>query len=163
MTVKKIILLITFLNISSFAFAQGAWELGYTPIDSISESWIGKEVRIDFKSDSNDVINGIVSTFDIRKLLSNKDKITLKIKNTSVEFIEDWKLYADQGLLKDQYLKVLNEENCLIDKVIIEKTYSSKIVVKINFQDSKKCNYSCNNIVIEKNLIKGLLYRKDNY
>lgn len=35
MTIKKIILLITFLNIFSFAFAQGAWEIGYTPIDWI--------------------------------------------------------------------------------------------------------------------------------
>lgn len=160
--VNKIILFLIFFNIYAFSYSQGGWDLGYIPLDSINKSWISKEVRIDFKSTRNDNVKGLVKTFDIRKLLSNKDTVTLNIGSKFVKFIEDWKIRVDQGLLKDQYLKSVEEKECLIDKIIIEEINNSTIVVKLNFYNLNKCNYDCvQNVTIDKSLIKGFLYKKE--
>lgn len=161
-TVNKTVLFLIFFNIYTFSYSQGGWDLGYVPLDSINESWINKEVRIDFKSTNDDEIKGIVNTFAIRKLLSSKDTITLNIGDSSVKFIEDWKVYVDQGLLKNQYLKSIEAKECLIDKIIIEELNNTTIVVKLNFLNLNKCKYDCaSSVVISKFLIKGFLYKKD--
>ena len=57
------------LFISTSLFSQGAWDMKYVSIDSVNSSFIDKEVRLDFKASKNDIVNGKVSVFDIRKLL----------------------------------------------------------------------------------------------
>jgi len=52
----------TFFLASTFVvgFTQGGWNLDYIPIDSVTIDWIGKEVRLDFKSSNYDVIYGFM-------------------------------------------------------------------------------------------------------
>jgi len=104
--IKKIILcaFVLILLFNSNLIAQGGWDLVYVPVKSINSSFIGKEIRIDFKSSDKDSINGEVDVFSIRRLLSIKDTFKINLSDKPVVFTEEWKLHVDHGILKEQCL-----------------------------------------------------------
>ena len=107
---KKIACSIVILICSISAYSQGAWDINYISLGALNTSFIGKEIRIDFKASNVDTVNGEVKALAIRKLLSTKDTVSLSINNKSVRFIEHWKFYVDHGALADQYLESLTKE-----------------------------------------------------
>ena len=163
---KQLIVFIFCLGVSSLGFAQGVWDIRYTPIDSVNNNWIGREIRIDFKSFEYDTISGDVSLFKIRKLLSKKDIITLKIDDRKVKLIEDWKFYVDHGTINEQTLKELTEKQS-INEIFIVSVNDSALVVKMNFykienfKPSKMLLSDDKIVTIPKEFIKGVLYRQN--
>src|SRR5690606_38032213 len=154
------------VGVTFSGFAQGEWDMKYAPIDSVNNTWIGKEIRIDFKTSQDDVIIGNVSLFEIRKLLSKKDTVTLKVDEREIDFIEDWKFYVDHGVLSDQTLKATSEEQS-INELFIESVNDSTIIVKMNFYKPEKCKSSgmvlsdSKTITVDKKIIKGVLFRRN--
>ena len=106
-TVLALVIVPCFFSVASFA--QGAWNINYIPTRSIDSTYIGKEVRLDFKRNSSDTISGIVKSLDIRGLLSTKDTIKLEIGKDSMRFVEVWKIYVDHGVVSEQFLQCLEE------------------------------------------------------
>src|SRR5687768_1541104 len=82
------------INIKS-AFSQGSWDIDYLPIDSINNSFIGKEIRLDFKSNRVDTLDKAIDVFLIRRLLLNKDTISLTIDGKRYKVKENWIFYVD--------------------------------------------------------------------
>lgn len=155
-----------FVGFVTLSFAQGGWDLAYIPTDSIDKNLAGKEVRFDFKSSSSDTISGTVSTLKIRGLLSKKDTVNLKIDGEVKVYIEEWKYYVDHGILSDQNLKGI-DDTYYIKELFVESISDSTIKVKANFYNNEKCKsqkkvLSDSKIIeIDKEMIKGVLYRRD--
>lgn len=164
---NKVLLTVFFIvSFITISYAQGGWDLAYVPVDSIQSNWIGKEIRLDFKSSSSDNISGDVSSFKIRNLLSKRDTVTLVVNGKEAKYIENWELHVDHGILSDQSLSEISEKY-LINEIFIEAVNDSTITVKINFYKPKKCKSEklilsdSKDVVIDKKIVKGLLYRRN--
>src|SRR5687767_6711279 len=105
----KTIFFICVLACLSYAnsFAQGVWNINYVPTSSVDSTFIGKEIRLDFKRNNTDTIAGTVKSLPIRKLLSTTDTIKLEIGKDSMSFVEVWKIYPDHGVVSEQFLQCL--------------------------------------------------------
>lgn len=159
MLISKKIFILTIIGIrlSINAFSQGSWEIEYISIDSLNSSFIGKEIRIDFKSFSEDKVNGNVSVLSIRNLLSHEDTANLNIHGKSIQFVEQWKLYVDSGILSDQDLKeVKGDFNYQIKGMTLTAIDNSSIIVEAKIYGSS-CKMKKEIIVINKSDIKGIL------
>ena len=160
-----------FFVISTSLFAQGAWNMKYVAIDSVNSSFINKEIRLDFKSSKDDTINGKVSVFDIRKLLSKQDTVNLDIKGRLYKFIENWKTYVDHGILKEQILvsanqKQENDEKLMIKEMFVVSIDDSTLTLKISIYPASSCKKKKEDkkseevdIIISKSILKGVLLR----
>ena len=126
----------TYLIISSseFAYAQGAWDIGYILPSSLDSNFLGKKIRIDFRKNKTDTLE-VVTKRSIRSLLSTSDSIDLLIGNTFIRFAEDWKLYVDHGVVAEQSLTQIGTKlkrqliiremklySISIDSILIEAT-----------------------------------------
>ena len=108
--IKTILPLTIFIYVVQAAsFAQGAWNINYIPTRSIDSTFIGKEVRLDFKRNSSDTLSGPVKSLGIRNLLSTKDTVKLEIGKDSMRFVEVWKIHVDHGVVSEQFLQCLEE------------------------------------------------------
>lgn len=163
---KRLIALVFCLGVTYLGFTQGVWDIGYVPVDSVNNIWVGKEIRIDFKSSQYDTIIGNVSLLKTRKLISKRDTITLEIEEKKISLIEDWKFYVDHGTINDQTLRELTGKQ-LINEIYIVSVNDSALVVRMNFYKFENCKssqiiLSDNKIVaIPKKVIKGVLYRRN--
>lgn len=158
--IKRTVVLIILIN-STISFSQGGWNMIYTPINSINNSFINKEVRLDFRGSSNDTLKGKVNVFDIRNLLSKQDTISLNIKGHSFRFIEHWKIYVDHGVLSEQSLFSIRKNKQIIKEIFIESINKSTLTLKIKIYTKEKCKNNISleelNIVVNKSIIKGVL------
>ncbi|QTY26815.1 hypothetical protein [Flavobacterium sp. CS20] len=160
-TVQNAIVLILFLMISATSvFSQGAWDIKYIPLDSLSPELIGKEVRIDFKTSVTDTLQGEVKALDIRKLLSKKDTVSLVLGGELVKFKESWKLYVDHGALREQTLErveTTGDERIYISEMYLgsidEVTLTLEVVV------CKPSGKSKESVIVNKSNVKGFLLR----
>ncbi len=97
---------------SLHVFSQGAWNLKYFPTDSLDNSFIGKEIRIDLKSSSTDtLLYSKIDAFDIRWLLYRKDTVSIMIEDYPIDFIEEWRIYPDHGVLREQFLEAKEDDH----------------------------------------------------
>ncbi|MFD2919039.1 hypothetical protein ACFS6H_04895 [Terrimonas rubra] len=163
--IKKTVFSIVFLIYSISAYSQGTWDINYISIKALNASFIGKEIRIDFKASNNDTLSGEIKTLGIRRLLSKKDSVSLNVNNKSVEFIEHWKLHVDHGVLADQYLEsVTNEvkEKIFIKEMFLESINDDSLIVQAMVCMSNSKSEVKERIVISKSVIKGLLVSKAN-
>ncbi len=105
---SKIIFLVAISNLlSSNIEAQGSWNIRYHPIDSVNESFIGKEIRIDFKAQASDQIGD--RKINIRRMLGRRDTVSLTIDRVHRRFLENWKIYVDHGSLVEQTLNSVDK------------------------------------------------------
>lgn len=152
-------LLILFLTISEgYAFAQGSWDIIYTPIDSLSPALIGKEVRIDFKGTDSDTLKGEVKALEIRSLLSKEDTVTLFLEGESVKFKENWNLYVDQGELRSQTLERVGtaaDEKIYIKEMYLVAADQKNLTLEVII--SNPSGRTRASIVIRKSDVKGVL------
>jgi hypothetical protein len=110
------------------AIAQGSVNIEYFDIDSINQSFIGKEIRIDFKSTNN---VGIPTTGVLYR-----DTFVLKIKNDSIKFVERWITYPDQKLLREQSFRSRDWNNAIqIHEMILEHIDTKSIQVRATIYD----------------------------
>jgi hypothetical protein len=99
-----LLVLLTFIG-----HAQGGWNIGYLPVDSISKNHIGRVVRPDFKT-KNPWLNA-AGQRGIRSYVGTTDTGIVTIDTTTLMLAERRKIYADHGSYSEQYLECLNCEN----------------------------------------------------
>jgi len=170
MSIKYLIFCLYLFLFSGKVYSQGAWDIKYMPISSITKSLIGKEVRIDFKAFSNDTISKVVNVFEIRKLLSTNDTINLKIDSTKIIFVESWKIYVDDGSLKNQILLSADGKKTTIKEIYLISIDDLTLTFEIIIYQLEHCNTINNKkelqkkqkITIDKSNIKGLLVSQFN-
>ena len=144
------------LSCCTKVFSQGGWFIKYLPTDSLNHTYLGKEIRIDFKSSKDDTLRGEINE---RKLLSKSDTINLEIDGQILKFSEHWRLYIDYGILKDQFLESI--ENCERKKIVLKEMFlisinDSSLIVEVVEYDSLNQNKK-QKIVVDRSIIKGLL------
>ena len=149
------------------SFSQGSWDIDYFVIDSLNNSFIGKVIRLDFKSNDADTLDSVVDAFLVRKLLSNKDTITLKIEGKYYSVKENWKVYVDHGSLQDQTLESVDKSvkhRIVIKDMVLVSVDDSAIVINAIIHSSetgKRTNKGrrpkeCQ-IRVDKTRVKGFL------
>ncbi len=156
----KLSLIIVLLGSNNAVYSQGAWDIEYSPIQSVNDSLIGKEIRLDFRTNLADTIKGNVSVLSIRNLLSKKgDIVWLNIAEKSIQFIEDWKIHVDYGTIKDQTLISLDKK-IIINEMFLKRINDTSIIIEANVMTNRKSPQSNHNevIKIDKSLIKGILF-----
>lgn len=94
---------------TSVSMSQGVWDIAYIPVDSMPRMKAGTTVRIDFKSPVH-----TKRVNSIRSLLQYRDTISIQLDGQRMVFQEHWKLYADHGVLTDQFLTNVNHPNKII-------------------------------------------------
>ena len=151
-----IIFIIVMLSCCTKVFSQGGWFIKYLPTDSLNHTYLGKEIRIDFKSSKDDTLRGEINE---RKLLSKSDTINLEIDGQILKFSEHWRLYIDYGILKDQFLESI--ENCERKKIVLKEMFlisinDSSLIVEVVVGDPLNQNKK-QKIVVDRSIIKGLL------
>ncbi|MEL7117922.1 MAG: hypothetical protein AAFO07_00720 [Bacteroidota bacterium] len=156
-------LLIVFISCITIPVqSQGGWNIEYVPIDSIKSEWIGREIRIDFKSFKSDTIEGRINRFTTHELLSKRDSGVLKINGKDKVFVEDWVLHIDLGSFKEQQLKGKNNKS-IIKEIFIKEMSSSTLTVALNIykkkdiKRKKEDTYFTEVVTLDRKLIKGIL------
>ena len=153
---KHIVLVLLTILLSQKSNSQGGWDINYLPINVVDESYIGREIRVDFRQSLGDILNdNTVSKLKIRELLYRQDSITLKIRDVEMVFTEKWLLYPDQGLMRDQYLVSETLPTRRITKVILKKVSHEELCVEMIL--SVEGEDSSFMIRLDKDLIKGIL------
>ncbi len=89
-------------------------------------------LRLDFKSGSLDTLKGKVEFLEIRSLLSTKETVFISSNNKIYHFIENWKLYPDHGVLRDQKLYTF-DSNLIVEEIIMESILDTVILVTMKF------------------------------
>ena len=153
-----LILLGSFFFFSN-ALGQGAWNLKYLPVDSLNDSFNGKELRIDFKSKT--AHKSKHPEKNIRKIFSKNDTVTLNLSNEAIQFVENWKVYVDHGVLSDQTLQSVggsNNEKLVIGEMFVRAITKSSISVEVyTYRLGSKDRLSVQEIKIDRSLIAGVL------
>ena len=157
----KQVIIVTLLTLTSSGYAQGGWDMIYLPVSSVDSLLIGKEVRLDFKCGSKDVVEGNINRLAIRKLLFKSDTVTLKVAGKKRKFVESWRFYPDHGILKDQTLKEIGK-NCYIQQLLI-KSISRKFITLTGgtYDLTTKTLINNHTFVVKKSMIKGVLYKNN--
>ncbi|OJJ19170.1 hypothetical protein BKI52_20370 [marine bacterium AO1-C] len=171
MKIKVLILHVLFLSLLHLtAFAQGGWDLKYLPLDSLNNSFNGREVRIDFRKTSQDTLRSKAGGWYIYRLLGPGDSITLDIDGQSVKFTESWHIYDDHGMLSEQYLEgasTYQGKSIWIKECFWVSSNDSSIKVKARlyfrkpFYLASKQQQEIVLISIKKSKIKGIVLRLD--
>jgi len=162
-SIYSMMLFVAITNMFSVnAHGQGGWNIKYLPVDSINESLLGREVRIDFKSNPSDRIKGRV--INIRKMLANRDTVNIEIAGHLMQFVENWKIYIDLGSFADQTLESVKDKNngteLIIREMFIRGIGKSSVTLEIYTYHSNDFDRSeVQEIIIEKSLIKGILVK----
>jgi hypothetical protein len=163
-----IILMALISNMSGLS--QGVWDMNYVPVNLLNESYLGKEVRLDFKSTKKDRVrnNKVIS---IRKLLSTRDTFTLNFESQVLQFKENWIFYPYHGILSEQNLEFdkTNSQKFQIREIYINSISNSTITIQTclyYLEKTEYLKYVCKSqidlkISIDKNLIKGVLFRSE--
>jgi hypothetical protein len=126
-TLKLIFMLLGISIFSQDCLSQGSVDIEYFPINSVNQSFIGKEIRIDFKSANN---------VNVPTSILTRDTFTLKIKNDSIKFIEKWLMYADEVLLREQSFRSRDLNNAIqIYELILEHIDAASITVSATIYD----------------------------
>lgn len=129
---KNLIFHLVFTLLGSRAIAQGGVDIEYFSIDSITNSLIGKEIRIDFKSLEKEELSYPASTFST----IFGDTFSLKIKDQTVIFTEKWVYYIDEKLLRNQSCRSRNlHSDIQIHEMTIEHMNDTSITVKAAIYD----------------------------
>lgn len=144
--------------LSSDGLAQGSWNMTYLPIDSVSDSLIDKEIRVDFRTS----LKGKEKwTENIRKIFSTRDTVILAVEGQSVRFVENWKIHVDHGVLSDQTLQSINGNDnppLVIKEMFIRAMNKSTLTLEIHiYHPGDKVKLRAQQITIEKALINGVL------
>lgn len=155
---KLILIIAPLVCCQMFSLAQGGWNIQYFPITILPSDIIGKEVRIDFKSNSSSNTTTLQDSSDIRAYFSSEDTVSFSVNDKEILFKESWKIYPDQGFLNEQSLKIIDSEtfpNGNIKEMYITKFDDVNIFLEIKLYYSNQVMTST--IVLEKSKVLGIL------
>lgn len=149
------------LALTEMVYAQGGWNINYGPLNMVDSSFIGKEVRFDFKQSGIDtLLSSTISKINVRELLHRQDSVELNVAGKKINFIERWEFYSDQGFVQDQYLESFGSSGTTpfkIEKMILKKISNKFIYVEADFiQDGNILKVE---IELSKKVIKGVLVK----
>jgi hypothetical protein len=155
-----VIVIFAILIFNVKVLAQGSWNIKYLPIDSLNGSYVGKEIRIDFKSFSTDTLNESPEWME-RKLLSKEDTIKLIANGMCKSYKESWKLYPDHGVLSDQSLVCLDKHEWVqIREIYLVSISDNSIAIDFLAYDSKGLKKKQKSVLCKCD-IKGILIKLD--
>jgi hypothetical protein len=153
------LLILPGLFFCNHVLGQGSWNMQYIPIDSLDESFVGKELRIDFKPKEMGEAN--YPNRNIRMILSRRDTVTLNLANQAVRFAENWKIHVDHGVLSDQTLQTINgrnREQLIIREMFVLAVSHSIITVQVYIYPlGSNERARIQEINIDKSLIAGVI------
>ncbi|WP_375559981.1 hypothetical protein ACE193_20025 [Bernardetia sp. OM2101] len=167
----KLRLLLIFLLLCSIYFfpkislAQGGWNIDYFPIqhlDSMYNFFKGKEIKLDFRRNLEDTVKIIANSRNSIMPISYNDTVSIRIFDSTNIFVEKWELYVDQGYFKKQYLKGINETH-FVEIRRITLTGLDKNNIYLNMEVIGTGFRSNTDVIIEKKLVKGILYKNNGY
>jgi hypothetical protein len=145
---------------SHSGMAQGAWSLRYLPIDSVNESFVRKEVRIDFKGRREK----FTWTGNVRAALSKHDTIHLKVQGKSMRFFEDWNVYVDHGVLSEQTLRRVTKDSTealTVKEVFIHAVEKATITVELYlYRPGAVTKSGTQLITLKRSLVNGVVFGK---
>lgn len=140
-------------------FSQGGWNLRYISTASLNGSFIGKEIRIDFKASDFDTSSKEPDVFNIRRLLAKEDTVSLTINNEVMQFAEQWRIYVDHGVLHEQYLEAVNSWNTIqIRQIFLESINDNSLIVQVWMTGTETLKQR---LTINKSVIKGFLVKTE--
>lgn len=154
---KATYILTSLVFISHPAFSQGSWDIDYIKIYDLDESYIGQQIRPDFRSNESDTLSGEII---IRKLLSEKSILSVEVDGKKVEFQEKWIIYPDHGNLYDQYLESTNQNEVgeiKIQDIFLESISKNEVSVQANFFYLDTGKSILNRLTFDKKMLKGVL------
>jgi hypothetical protein len=159
----RLICLIPLIFLAIFSNAQGSWNIGYIPVDSINAGHIGRTVKIDFRTP---VVDGKPpADRNIRSYVEIKDTVFMNIDSTLFHIAERRKIYVDHGSYRDQFLECINCQNLILriyDAEILEvdqTTILFSFETEINRQSSEKPDKTLKTVRIERVKLDGVMYK----
>lgn len=162
------LILLSFFLASFNSLSQGGWNIGYIQIDSLTQTDIGKDVKVDFAKNSQNLMTGINS---VRFFISNEDTVKLSINGEAIELIEHRFIHCDWGFYDEQYLECSNysaHETLRIYNTVIEeiKPYSVKFrfYIEIYGKDKKHevttiLRRRCESVEVQKSALNGVMIK----
>ena len=152
MKAKRNLILTTMLFFTFNVFSQGGWDINYIQIDSITNSNVGQQVKIDFKH--KETKKTIASKKSIRRYLLPIDTSVINLAGKNTTLIEVRKIYIDFGFYKEQYLECLDYKGGYVLRI-----YESEILEvtedKIKFRLKTQIYKTNNNSAYEEPVIKN--------
>jgi len=128
----KNISFVIFLSFSSnFCFSQGGWDIGYVSIDSIGQELIGRDVKLDFRKQSD--ITHSVPGF-LMGYIAIQDSVSLLLDGQEIVLIERRNIHADWGFYDEQFLECIDfskSEFLRIYHSVIEKQNEDSLLVRL--------------------------------
>src|SRR5690349_3142018 len=97
----RLISLVTLIFLALSSHAQGSWDIGYIPIDSVSDRHIGREVKIDFKTR---IADGKSLARHMRSYIETRDTALITVDTVLLRVMERRKINVDHGSYDDQFL-----------------------------------------------------------
>jgi hypothetical protein len=156
---RILLILFGWLFICSNGFGQGGWNMKYLPLDSLHESFTGKELRIDFKSKGMREVK--YPERNIRRIFYKLDTVTLNLSDQAIRFAENWKIHPDHGVLSDQTLQSVSGsdgEQLVIREMFIRLVSKSSITIEAyTYRPGSNERLGVYEINIDKSLIAGVI------
>lgn len=162
MIIKKILLLaFSFISlVFQECYSQGTWDMLYYPLDSLNDSFLEKEIRIDLKKTELDVYK---DKTNIRRHFNTSDSAYVIIDKKKVLLKERWRIYTDHGVLGDQYLEciVSGRKKHALREIYLKSVDDNFLILEGNFYkisaDGKFLLGKRKVFQVSKNVIKGFL------
>ena len=166
LTMFKSILWIIVLLFPFVGLGQGAWNIGQIDVDSLSDSFIGKEIRINFKSQKELMISTPSPIKWARSFERSEDTVKLKLSLGEIAFKENWRTWCDHGVLNEQSLISIGKgTKWIIGSMQLQGITSDAILVTAQLNEIKTRGKFSNqleeSISIKKDLIRSILYDSD--
>ena len=151
-----IVLLLLFFCIDTSPVFGQVWDMKYIIKDSINSQLIGREIRIDFKNSVNDTLSS--QNIHIRGLIGERkqDTVTLLIDNR--KFKEIWRHYPDRGILREQYLEQLGNNEVLIKEMYLLEINEENIQIEMWLYEDDVLEEKVV-VDIPKGIVKGVITR----
>ncbi|WP_415376678.1 hypothetical protein [Patiriisocius sp. Uisw_017] len=128
---KNISLIIFLLLIGNYCFSQGGWNIGYVSIDSISQNLIGRDVKLDFRKES-DTTNSIPSF--LMNFIAIEDSTSLLLDGEEIVLTEKRNIHSDWGFYDEQFLECIDfnkSESLRIYHSVIEEQNEDSLLVRL--------------------------------
>lgn len=128
---KNIIFIISLLLIGNYCFSQGGWNIGYVAVDSIRQDLIGKDVKLDFRNES-DTTKSIPSF--LMNFIASEDSAAILLDGKKIELKERRNIHLDWGFYDEQFLECENftkGESLRIYHSVIEKQNKDSLLVRL--------------------------------
>jgi len=128
---KNISFVILLLLSSNNCFSQGGWNIGYVPIDSINQDLIGRDIKLDFRKESNTTKTTLKP---LMNFIALEDAVTILLDGKKIELKEKRNIHLDWGFYDEQFLECLDfskNKSMRIYHSLIEEQNEDSLLVRL--------------------------------